>query len=72
MWWKGYVQMKKPAISARRNDKSAAIIIKNPFLAARLEKLSKRQGMTVDELVVFFVRLGFDKPSEKSIMPANE
>ena len=64
--------MKKPEICARNKNKSATIIIKNPFLTARLEKLSKRRGITVDELVVFFVQLGFDKPNEKSIMPAND
>ena len=55
--------MKKPARRVTPNTNITKVVIKNPFLVAKLEKAARDMGCTLNEIVVFFVRKGFDKPT---------
>jgi len=58
--------MKKPARRATPESDADPIVIKNPFLVAKLEKAAQRMGCSMNQAVVFFVNEGFDKPSQGS------
>ena len=54
--------MKKTEQHAPPENDADPIIIKNPFLVAKLEKAAQLMGWSISQVVVFFVREGFDKP----------
>ena len=55
--------MKKPVRRAAPSSNNTRVVIKNPFLIAKLEKAARDMGCSLSEAVIFFVREGFDKPS---------
>ena len=54
--------MRKPAQRVTPDNDTAPIVIKNPFLVAKLEKAARRMGWSMNEAIIFFVHKGFDKP----------
>ena len=57
--------MKKPVRRAAPSN-NTRVVIKNPFLIAKLEKAARDMGCSLSEAVIFFVREGFDKPARTS------
>ena len=55
--------MRKPAQRVTPDIDTASVIIKNPFLVAKLEKAARCMGWSMNEIIIFFVNKGFDKPS---------
>ena len=55
--------MKKPVQRATPESDTDPIVIKNPFLVAKLEKAAQRMGWSMNQVIVFFVSVGFDKPN---------
>lgn len=55
--------MKKPEQHATTENDDDLIVIKNPFLVAKLEKAARDMGYPLDKVIVFFLCMGFDKPS---------
>jgi len=55
--------MKKPARRATPNNDTTPIVIKNPFLIAKLKKAARDMGCSLNKAIVFFLRMGFDKPT---------
>ena len=55
--------MKKPARRVTPNNDTTQVIIKNPFLIAKLQKATRDMGWPLNKVIVFFLREGFDKPT---------
>lgn len=55
--------MKKPVRRVVPNTDSTRVVIKNPFLIAKLKKAARDTGWSLNKVIVFFMCKGFDKPS---------